>query len=95
MDQSRARSLSIAGLGCGVFAALSAVWVYWLVVPGILFGIAAIVLGAIARREGPSEPATVAIILGIVALLLVPSVLFVADEAESYGRDCALDPADC
>ena len=32
------------------------------------------------------------IALGIAAILLAPSVLVIADQAESWGRDCALDP---
>ena len=65
--------------------------------PGIVFGIAAIVLGIRARRRSSREAGSVAIALGIVALLLVPSVLFIVDAAEDWGRDCALNPSnpDC
>jgi hypothetical protein len=37
--------------------------------------------------------ATVAVTLGIVALLLVPSVLLIVDEAEDFARDCAIHPS--
>jgi hypothetical protein len=35
--------------------------------------------------------------LGIAAVLLVPSVILVASDAENWGRDCALNPGnpDC
>jgi len=35
--------------------------------------------------------------LGIVSVLVVPSVLFVVADAEDWGRDCALNPTnpDC
>jgi hypothetical protein len=63
-----------------------------MILPGVILGAAAIVLGWRARRHGGSERGSVAIALGIVAILLVPSVLAVADGAEDWGRDCALDP---
>ena len=65
---------------------------YWLIVPGVILGAVAVVLGWRARRDGDSEHGSVAIALGIVAILLVPSVLWVAESAENWGRDCALDP---
>lgn len=86
-----------AGVALGAVGAAAAVWAYWLVLPGIVFGIAALVLGIRARRRASSEAGSVAIALGIAAVLLVPSVLFVADGAEDWGRDCALRPSnpDC
>jgi hypothetical protein len=68
--------------------------VYWLVVPGVILGLTAIVLGSRARRDGGSEPGSVAVALGIVAILLVPSVLVVADMERDYARNCALNPTD-
>jgi len=84
-------------LACGVLGVIGAVWAYWMVVPGIVFGLAAIALGVRARRSGRPEVGAAALTLGIVALFLVPSVLFVADGAEDWGRDCALNPTnpDC
>jgi hypothetical protein len=32
------------------------------------------------------------ILPGVAAILLAPSILFIAAAAESWGRDCALDP---
>lgn len=86
------KNLATIGLVCGVLAVLTAVWIYWLVLPGVVLGIAAVVLGWRARRNGGSEVASAALALGIVAILLVPSVIFVADGAEEWGRDCALHP---
>lgn len=88
---------STAGVVLGALGILAAVWAYWLIVPGVLFGVAAIALGVRSRRRAPDELGTVAIALGIVALFLVPSVLVVVDGAEDWGRDCALNPSnpDC
>ena len=77
---------------CGVLGVLAAVWVYWMILPGLILGAVAVVLGWRTRRNGASERGSVAMALGIVALFLVPSVLFIADGAEDWGRDCALDP---
>jgi hypothetical protein len=79
-------------LACGILAVVAAVWVYWLILPGVVFGALAVVLGLLARRSGSQEGGSVAIALGITAILLVPSVLFIVTEAEGWGRDCALDP---
>lgn len=82
-----------AAVVCGGLGVLAAVWAYWMVVPGVILGLAAIALGWLARRrDGARDRASVGIALGIVAILLVPSVLFVADGAEEWGRECALDP---
>ena len=80
-------------LACGVLGVLAALWVYWLIRPGVILGAAAVVLGWRSRRNGGSELGSVAMTLGIVAILLVPSVLLIADAAEDWGRDCASDPA--
>ena len=80
-----------AAVACGVLAVLGAVVTYWLVVPGLLFGLAAIVLGWRARHEHV-QLGSVAMTLGVVAMLLVPAVIQVANEAEDWGRDCALHP---
>lgn len=88
---------STAGAVCGAVGATAAVWAYWMVLPGIVFGIAAVVLGVSARRRSTSGVGGVAIALGIVALLLVPSVLAIVDGAEDWGRECTLRPSnpDC
>jgi hypothetical protein len=84
-------------LGCAVLAVVTAVWLYWLVIPGALFGAAAVALGVHLRRRGGRTFGAAAISLGITALFLVPSMLYVTGEAEDWGRDCALDPTnpDC
>ena len=82
----------LIALACGILGVAAAVWAYWMILPGVILGTVAIVLGSLTRRNGSREGGTVAIALGIAAILLVPSVLFIADEAESWGRDCALNP---
>jgi hypothetical protein len=94
-DEARTGTWSIVGLTCAILAVVAAVWMYWVVVPGLILGVAAVVIGVVERRKGPSEIASVTLALGLTAVLLVPSVLFIADEAESYGQDCAVDPSDC
>ncbi len=88
---------STVGVVLGALGIAAAVWAYWLVVPGIVFGVAAIVIGIRARRRFDREAGSVAVALGIAAVLLVPSVLFMVDGAEDWGRTCALTPSnpDC
>ena len=97
MQEISDRTQARVALGCGVLAVLTALWIYWLVLPGLVFGLAAVVLGWRARRKGDVEIGSVALTLGIVGILLVPAVLVIANEAEDWGRDCALDPTnpDC
>lgn len=78
----------IAAIACGVLGFAAAVTLYWLVVPGVALGIAAIVLGVKARRRDDRERGNIAITLGVVAVLLVPATLGVAHEAEEWGRHC-------
>jgi len=94
---ARTSHWSTVGIALGALGIVAAVWAYWMVVPGIVFGIAAIVIGLRARRRVDREAGNVAIALGIVAVLLVPSVLVVVDVAEDWGRTCALTPSnpDC
>ena len=91
VKQIRINSELIA-LACGILGVAAAVWAYWMVLPGVILGAIAIVLGWLARRDGSREGGGIAIALGIAAILLVPSVLVIAYEAESWGRDCALNP---
>lgn len=77
---------------CGVLGVIAAVWAYWLIVPGVILGAVAVAQGWRDRRRGHRERGSVAIALGVVAVLLVPSVLVAVDAAEDWGRDCALDP---
>ncbi len=91
MQKISTKTPSIA-LACGVLGVLAAVWAYWMIIPGVILGAVAVVLGWRTRRNGGSELGSVAMTLGIVAILLVPSVIVVANWAEDWGRDCALDP---
>lgn len=88
---------AMAGVVLGGLGVLAATLAYWLVLPGVAFGIAAIVLGIRARRRASREVGSVAIALGITALVLVPAVLVTVDGAEDWGRECALRPSnpDC
>ena len=85
--------VSAAAIMAGVAGFVSAFLMYWLVVPGGVLGLAAVLLGARSRRRGPSDTATVAITLGLVAILAVPAFIATADSAEDWGRACALDPS--
>ena len=91
MQRIGTRSPKIA-VACGVLGVLAAVWAYWMIVPGLILGAVAVLLGWRSRRGGGSELGSVAIALGVVAILLVPSVLSITNEAEKWGRDCALQP---
>jgi hypothetical protein len=82
----------LIALACGALGVVAAVWVYWLILPGVILGLVAVVLGWRVRRKEGDQRGGVAIALGVVAILLVPSVLAQTHEAESWGRDCALDP---
>ena len=89
--------LPTVALACGALGIVGAVFLYWLIMPGLVLGLAGFVLGRRARRGGVSEGGSVALALGIVALLLVPSVILIVDAADDYARDCALNPTkpDC
>lgn len=79
-------------VACGIVGVVAAVWAYWMILPGLILGAVAVVLGWRNRGNGNQEGGSVAIALGIAAILLVPSVLVIVDDAESWGRNCALDP---
>jgi hypothetical protein len=91
MTQAGYKGTTVA-LVCGVLAVIAAVWIYWMVVPGVILGVVAVVFGWRGRNRGDRERGSVAITLGVVAVLLVPSVLAVASAAEDWGRDCVSDP---
>ena len=93
LQQETARdNVPIAALACAVLGFVSAIVMYWLVVPGLVLGLAAAVLGWFARRRGQRELGSVAITLGLVTMLVVPVVNMAAHDGEQWGRDCALDP---
>ena len=93
-DPATNRGHPALALACGALGVLTAVWTFWLILPGVILGLAAIVLGWRARGDGGSEVGSAAVALGVVAVLLVPSVLIVAGLSEDYGRHCALNPTD-
>lgn len=84
---------AVAAMGAGVLGVLTAFVLYWLVLPGVILGLVAVVIGARSRRTVRSEIATIAMTLGVVAILAVPAFLATAESAEDWGRDCALDPS--
>jgi pimeloyl-ACP methyl ester carboxylesterase len=77
--------LPALALGCAVLAVATAVWLYWLVIPGALFSAAAVALGVRLRRSSGRTVGATAISLGITALFLVPSMLYVTGEAEDWA----------
>lgn len=96
-NENRWHGRAALGVASGALGIAAAVWTYWLVLPGLAFGIIAVVLGAWSHRRGVDQAGSIAVALGVVAVLLVPSVLFIVGEAEDWGRDCALNPTnpDC
>ena len=92
LAENSVRIVPIAALACGVLGVLGAFVMWWLVLPGVVLGIAAAVLGWRARRRGHGELGSIAMTLGMVAVLLVPAFTLTADAAEKWGRDCALHP---
>jgi hypothetical protein len=93
-QETKRDNLVTAGIVCGVLGFVVTNIMYWLVVPGFVLGLAAAVLGWIAHRRGqaPAAAVAVAITLGVVSMLLVPSFISTANSAEDWGRDCALHP---
>jgi hypothetical protein len=85
--------LAAIAVAAGVLGIVAAFIAYWLVLPAVLFGLAAVVLGVLSRRRQRGDAATVAITLGLVAMLAVPAFVAATDSAEKWARDCALDPA--
>ena len=84
--------MRVAAIAAGVCGLAATFVMYWLVLPGVVLGAVAVVLGIKSRRAGWREAGSVAIALGVVAILAVPAFLVTADNAEDWGRDCALDP---
>ena len=90
-------SLAAWALVSSAFALLAVMVTYWLIVPAVVLGLLAIVLGRIARRRAAlgargRDIATVAMCLGAVAVVFTPVVLMQTSAAEDWGRDCALHP---
>ena len=92
-----AHSLALWALGTAVLGVAAVIVAYWLVLPPVVLGLTAVVLGVIARRRAAlgaraHDIATVAVCLGAVAMLFTPVVLMQTSAAEDWGRDCALNP---
>jgi hypothetical protein len=95
--ETRSVKLARWGFASGAFALVALAIAYWLVVPSLLFGAIGVALGVAARRNeslaGRSrDMAMAAICLGVVAVLFTPVALWQSNQAEQWGRDCALDP---
>jgi hypothetical protein len=92
-----ADSLALWALASALLGVVGVIVFYWLILPAVVLGVIAIILGVIARRRGPPgarahDMATVAVCLGAVAILFTPVVLMQTSAAEDWGRDCALHP---
>lgn len=87
----------LIALVCGAIAALLSVAMFWMIVPSVGLGIAAIVLG-LRSKSGDAgkgrEFAAAAVALGIVAILGTGGSWITSAAGEDYGRDCALNPQD-
>ena len=96
-QERRGDTQATVAIASGALGIAAGVGAYWLVVPGVVLGLIAIALGVWSRRRGARERGAVAVALGIVSVLLVPSVLFVVAEAEDWGRECTVNPTnpDC
>ena len=90
MKQVKVNSELIA-LACGILGLLAAVFAYWLIVPGLILGAAAVVLGWRARRSGSVEGGSVAVALGVVAILLVPAVWVVVDGSTDGSAEALVE----
>src|SRR5688500_390126 len=97
-DSQRSGAMGKLALGLAALAVLAAGVAFWLIVPSILLGVAAVVLGALARRAEPTagrarDIALVAMCLGAVAVVATPWAVLVATGAEDHGALCERDPA--
>lgn len=92
-----ADSLAFWALASAALGIAAVIVAYWMVVPSIVLGLVAVIVGVIARRRGvpgarAHDIATVAVSLGAAAMLFTPVVLMHTSAAEDWGRDCALHP---
>ncbi len=96
-ETTRADSLAIVALASAVLGLAALIVAYWLIVPSVVLGGAAVGMGLVARRRAgrgaqAREIAIVALSLGAVAVLFTPVTLLHTGDAERWGRDCALHP---
>jgi uncharacterized membrane protein len=92
-----ADSLALWALGSAALGVVSVIVIYWAIVPAVLFGLVAVIVGLMARQRADRggrarDIAMVAVCLGAVAMLFTPVVLMHTHAAEDWGRDCALRP---
>jgi hypothetical protein len=92
-----ADSLALWALGSAALGVVSVIVIYWAIVPAVLFGLVAVIVGIMARQRAERggrarDIAIVAVCLGAVAMLFTPVVLMHTHAAEDWGRDCALRP---
>lgn len=92
-----ADSLALWALVSATLGVVALIVAYWMVVPAVLLGLVAVIVGVIARRRAvlgarARDIATVAVCLGAVAMLFTPVLLAHTSAAENWGRDCALHP---
>ncbi len=95
--RSSADSLAIWALVSAALGLVAVIVAYWMVLPGVVLGLVAVIVGVIARRRAARggrarDIATVAVCLGAVAMLFTPVVLLQTSAAQDWGRDCALHP---
>ncbi len=72
---------------------------FWLIVPVVVLGLAAIFLGLRGRKRAGADPrgrelAFAGIALGIASIVLVPAMHIASEDGESFGRECAFKPTD-
>lgn len=92
-----ADSLALWALVSAALGVVAVIVAYWLILPPVVLGLVALIVGVIARRRAAPgararDIATVAVCLGVVAMLFTPVVLMHTSAAEEWGRDCALHP---
>lgn len=100
-DDNSQSPLPVVALACGALAVLLAIAMFWLIIPSILLGGAAIVLAVRVRQNAGSsvrsrELSAAGMALGLAGMLYVPGGWIISEGAEDYGRDCAIAPSsDC
>lgn len=92
-----ADSLALWALVSAALGLVAVIVAYWMIIPAVLLGLVAVIVGVIARQRAAvgdraRDIATVAVCLGAVAMLFTPVILTHTSAAEDWGRDCALHP---
>ena len=97
-DSQRAETIGKLSLGAGVLAVLAMGVAFWVIIPSVLLGLAAVVLGVMARRAQSNagrarDAALVAICLGAVAIIGTPWAVLIAMGSEDHGALCEREPS--